>query len=440
MPFGLDTFESHLDQIKSSDWDVFKLWNGGQVINGKVEGGDPVFAGRNFLGGSFLWGNAEATDAMINPHPKKLTQLNLLAPLIAPVQAPQPDRQKVTGRRGHIYGQIDAGALCDRIAAGIAVGEYEIPNGRLYVWLAVDPEEDFSADYWAGWSDKVNSYPRSLGLHPPLITQPFMAGILCKYAGPTAGELRRDGRIDQALERARQNYHGLDTRVLGFWADAPDPDEDNVPPNPPVNWSVRFVQEEMPLIWRLANGIRKANGTAVNESFTVDAVKGDADSPPVVGQPATDWMLVTKRWQPNYTIVNPGFSVADEIRDANLNCILKTALPDMPDTTGIQDSQVQGGSVTIVGRYLERPVNHGDSLTVDEATRLSDAGLRIFSIWERYGGPTKISYFKPPGVGVDGQGTLDGREAFRRCGEVLHQPPQTPVCKHSRPLFMNALE
>src|SRR5438128_1450132 len=113
MLFGIDMFGAHLDQIRDAGWDEFKIWNGGKLVNGKVEGGDAAFAGRNFLGGSFLWGHAEATDAKTHPHPEDLTKIHPVVTRIAPIQAPQPDRQSTANERGRIYGQIDAKAICD---------------------------------------------------------------------------------------------------------------------------------------------------------------------------------------------------------------------------------------------------------------------------------------------------------------------------------------
>src|SRR5213078_783970 len=95
-----------------------------------------------------------------NPSPENLSNLNLLTPLIAPMQAPQPVRQQVTGELGYVYGKIDGDAICNRLEASINAGEFDLPELNLvHVWLSVDPAAPFSVDYWAGWSDKVNNFP-----------------------------------------------------------------------------------------------------------------------------------------------------------------------------------------------------------------------------------------------------------------------------------------
>ncbi len=156
MAFGVDTFRNRLDLI---GWDLFKATNGGVPSNGQVVGGEPDFAGRNFLGGDFIWAHAEATDALDNPSPQDLAKLNLLTSLIAPMQAPLSDRQRTTGVFGHQYGRIDGQAICERIAASVRSGEFDLPaTGFVNVWLCVEPGVPLSVDYWAGWSDQVTTY------------------------------------------------------------------------------------------------------------------------------------------------------------------------------------------------------------------------------------------------------------------------------------------
>jgi hypothetical protein len=95
--FGVDTFRNHLDLIP---WDPFKQINGGTTVNNQVIGGEPDFAGRNFLGGDFIWGHGEATDAITHPSPEDLSTLNLLTSFIAPMQAPIAARQQTIGPFG----------------------------------------------------------------------------------------------------------------------------------------------------------------------------------------------------------------------------------------------------------------------------------------------------------------------------------------------------
>src|SRR3989442_14589296 len=107
---GFDSFFVHLDQITEAELNAFKVWNGGKLVAGKVQGGDAAFAGRKFLGGRHIWGPSEATDSRTTPHPEDPGLLNPRVPLIAPVQGPQRERQRATGTRGRLYGQINVQA------------------------------------------------------------------------------------------------------------------------------------------------------------------------------------------------------------------------------------------------------------------------------------------------------------------------------------------
>jgi hypothetical protein len=421
MKIGFDMVAFHLDQITDSARDAFRVWNGGKKVDGKVQGGEAAFGARNFLGGQWIWGASEATDSRTNPHPDDLTKLHTTVPLIAPVQAAQSDRQNVTGTRGHLYGQIDAQAICDRIATGMGNHEFQVDHGFILVWLAVDPDEPLSVDYWGGWSEQVNTYSLLIDLFTGQMARPFLSAILCQYT-ESGGKLRRAQNITDAVIDAHKKYPG--SIAYAFWADAPDPNEDGVAPNPVLDWQ-RFVKFEMPSMWRFANTMRNADGTSVNVLFHADAVKEPTDAP-AGGKTVTDYMLTTLPWQPYVAgIRNIGFSSADAITNAGLTCTLATPMPKMKDSSG---HFVDGAFVTIIGRYAVRPPGQGDSLTFVEAKRLSDARMQIFTIFERFGGPTKIGYFRPPAKPADdGQGNLDARDAFNQCAFAMRQPPQTPV-------------
>src|SRR5262249_54311849 len=95
--FGVDTFRNHLDLIP---WDPFKQINGGTTVNNQVIRGEPDFAGRNFLGGDFIWGHGEATGAIPPPRPEALSPLNRLTSFIPPMQAPNAARQQTIGPFG----------------------------------------------------------------------------------------------------------------------------------------------------------------------------------------------------------------------------------------------------------------------------------------------------------------------------------------------------
>jgi hypothetical protein len=433
MAFGIDTFILHLDQVTDSAWDQFKLWNGGTQAGNIVSGGGPVFAGRNFLGGDFLWAHAEATDAAFysrqNPTthtPESIGDLETLTPLIAPIQAPQPLRQSQTGERGELFGALDAQVLCQKIMGRIWSQEFEIPaSGNIQVWLALDADAVFSGDYWAGWANTVNScLSNPVGeLYPLPNTQPLQACILCRYGAGAGSALRRDPAVINAVNAAVQLHPSLNTHCFDFWADAPDAtDPAGVAPNPALDWN-RFAAAERPALWRFATAIRTADGTEINEMFSVDAVRNLG----VAGQPnATERMLVTKRWQPSIrTITSVGFSSTESINAARLTCMQGHPLPNAPDNSR-HPGTVGGGRINAVGRYVR---NAGYArITADEASRLSNGQMPIFTTWESRNaaaasGPTVIGYFDP----AHHAGTEDGATAFAYCGEVLHQPPQTPI-------------
>jgi len=441
MAFGIDTFRAHLDLI---DYTEFRTWNGATVSNGELVGGKPVFAGRNFLGGDFIWGHAESTNASSEPfhpdgagggryplpvgepspeHPENLTQW---VDLVAPIQAAQPKRQQLLGHKGYIFGRIDGNSICSRLRASIMSGEMNLRES-VFVWLSVDPTVPFSIDYWAGWSDQVNHFAFfHIPSGGPRIVQPFRACIICSFALGVTGKLEPEAQVFRSLATAASSYRGDDTICYALWAD--------LERQPPLEWSA-FSGTTMPLLWRFSHGFRNNAGVVVNDQFDVDATN------PIAGiQKATDFMLEVQKWQPNVpTIQNPGFSNSDVITNAHATCLQTTDLPDMNDNNFHASSghfHVPGGHVTVIGRYIR----HGAvaSLGRLEAQRLSDAGFTLFTCWQSHRPlagvlrqPREIAYFNPDPDGNptthDDAGTLDGTEAFQYCGEVLKQLPQTPV-------------
>src|SRR5262245_32916539 len=70
MLIGIDSFFDRLDLTNFSD---FQRWNGGHpsadLAHPGVIGGEAAFAGRNFLGGKFIWAHSEATNTLKSPSP-----------------------------------------------------------------------------------------------------------------------------------------------------------------------------------------------------------------------------------------------------------------------------------------------------------------------------------------------------------------------------------
>ena len=423
MNIGIDTFRVRLDAIT---WADVTTWNGGVVS---------AFAGRNFLGSDFLWGHAEATDALAHPNPEHPEQVTVVAARIAPIQRKMTLRQQQPGPTGFLFGQIDAHAICTRVESSIGVGEFQLgPRGFGHIWLEVDPDVDFTEDYWAGWSSTVNDFPMALAAGVagpgPVHQMPFMAAILCKYTeDPATHRFKRDPHVNTVL--AAPKRFGLHTDALAFWADAPD--ANGVGPNPNLDWN-RFDANEKPIVWRFSTGLRDAQNAVVAANYDLDIV---ADSPP--GQPvATDWMLVTQAWQPSRAGLGLGFSNNAVTTAAWLNdCVLATNLPGMNDSGGFP---VGGGAVTMIGRYIKVGGVANVSLTRAEAETLSNAGVPMFTTWENFSnnvhgepvwndpanpnpGHIGIAYFRPAG----NTGRDDATAAFAFAGNTLKQPPHTPI-------------
>lgn len=416
--FGVDTLTSRLDLIT---WTDFSTWNGGTTA---------AFAGRPFLGDRFLWGRGEATNSRTNPHPEDPSLLNLVGPeLIAPIQSANKTRQQLTGMRGFLAGAIDGQALCRRVVSGVLSGEFSMPlDGSVNLWLTVDPTVDFASEYWSGWADAVNGFPAASVPHmqgPPL-GQPFLASILCQYTRNAANLLVPDANVTLALQSPVKHRN---TRLWAYWADAALPDTtDGVKPNPTVDFIGNFDPKTVPLTWRIGTGVAKADGTAVNDQFSVDAVLPSVL--PLLPD-ATDFMLTANKWQPTIPgVLNLGVSASltgaapnDHVTAAQVTCLQNTPLPAMPD---ILNAALTFPSVNVstVGRYVEQTDQQGHLHNTNQAEvqLMNGANIAVFSCWEK-GTPNNTEYFNP----ANNRGTTDGQRAMQDCGDTLQQPPQTPI-------------
>jgi hypothetical protein len=468
MSFGIDTFRCHLDSISFAD---FWAWNGGMILHGLPIGGAPLFAGRNFLGGNrnpsqgdFIWGHSEATDAASeraavypvpegDPSPEHPENLRLLVDNIAPIQAPDSVRQQVTGDRGRLFGRIDADALCGRLKSCILAGEFQPPETVL-VWLAVDPGADFSADYWAGWANTVNNSILEIVSQGELQAQLqiFRPAVLCEYLTGADGRLHPDPRVVAAISRANP---GLDSTAHALWADFKL--WDNAPADllangsPLLDWS-RFDSQSAPILWRFASGFLRPDGSPAGLPFDLDVMNP--------GSRPLDWMLETQQWQPTVsTVKNIGFSSLGIVQDAHVKSFQNTDMPALYDANYYANTghfRVSGDRVRVIGRYI-KPGQY-ENVGAAEAKRLADGGIGLFTVWEGArelanmgrSEPTQdqdsdVQKWKPFATNIhknifyfcpdpdkdpathDDAGTLDGRNAFDYCGNVLLQPPQTPV-------------
>jgi len=430
--FGIHSFETHIDLIDARYFNAFKDWCG-QV--------KPAFAGRNFIGGDFLWGRSEATNSSSSPNPQNPENLQLKIEYIAPIQAPQPRRQEILGSRGLLYGKIDAQAICRRVSECIQSGEFEVGSTKLVtIWLAISDEVNLSADYLAGWLDVVFNYTYSSETKQ---FQPFWPGILCRYTADSNGILRRDPRVNSAL--TKPSYMGLTYSEINsyhFWAYTTDTILDGSNPNlDDEGFKNKFKPEELPLILRFSITIKDVNGNKIVFPFNFDVTRSKNEG----GFPTNAYMLKAKSWQPSRNnIKNIGFSDLYRINQNDLkNCIMTKEFPDLIDNSG---RSVSGSNVSVIGRYL-RIENHGQPpIRKSEAEMLSNNGINIFTVWQSYnelvgGFPSidprsltqwtpyernihkNIFYFDP----VHHAGTEDATNAFNYVSSNLNQPPQTPI-------------
>ena len=253
--------------------------------------------------------------------------------------------------------------------------------------------------------------------------QPFRAAIICSYTSQTSGKLQPDPHVPATLSASHTAYRGNSTRCYASWADAATVAHPQR--STPPDWT-SFDSAAVPVVWRYA----QAGDFGGN--FTVDAVNPGGN---VVN--AVDFMLVTQPWQPNAASPrNFGFITdqADGITAAQITTIQETPIPSFKDTGG--HYTLGGGPVRVIGRYLKpnvidppgHPQKGSFAMKRPEAAALSAVPeFQIFTIWEDIdhvaGQATTIDYFDP----ANNMGAKDGKNAFAYCGDVLGQPPHTPV-------------
>jgi hypothetical protein len=427
MSFGIHTFETHLDLIGQNALANFNTWNAGA---------GPSFAGRNFLGGNFIWGHSEATNSLNAPNPYRPQDLTIEFPLIAPIQAAQPDRQKAIFA-GLTLGAIDAYAICKKIAKSLEAGEFRLPaRDYVYVWLEIEDGAAISGEYLAGWADQVYNYEMAtvLGSTSPLIKhRPFCPCIICPYNyNSTTGLFERDPGVNIAVQNAK-HYSNKHTWIYAYWAIAPFPDSRADKPGSSLDWSL-FKGGEEPDIWDFSVQYTLADGFLLNFPFKIDALPDPnlTERIPL----ATEYMLHSSSWQPSGdNIQNVGFSTLTRYTDQLIINLRANPLPPIRDHALRNPNigrgfTVPGGPVNIIGRYLLRINSQRNQiLQVPEAERLSNAGIEIFSVWQRQRGnvPSGDENYFNPALNGGRTGYLDGMEAFEYCGNTLKQPPQTPI-------------
>jgi|ERR1700722_8887060 len=420
-PFGVDTLTSRLDLF---NWAAFLQWNGGFA---------PAFAGRNFLGGDFLWVGAEATDTLSRPQPDEPSNVNLQVPMIAPIQGSgsPATRQQKTGDLGTLYGQIDGNAICDRLASALNTGELLLKTSQLVnVYLQVDPSVAFSADYWAGWADTVTK--RTVTIKQPsgqsVTLHPFRPCIMCAFT-LSGGTLAIDPHVTAALHSAPTQRPALSSQCWGFWADAADTDTSLQMPNAQPDFT-KFAPTPAPVwVWRFAKTLLDATGNPI----VTPALPIAADETNIAGTPnhfGWEYMLDTGKWQPSSKVVNHGFSWGFGLTATNITTISEAQVPEEvrfePSCNSL--THILGDFMTVLGLYV-RPPTATQSMSVTSAmnptvvSAVRNTTLNLFTVFEQPVGATVDTYYDS----ASHHGTTDANNALPYVAETVFQPPHSTV-------------
>lgn len=411
-PYGVDTQTSHLDRIP---WPAFLAWNGDA---------GPVFAGRNFLGGDFIWASPEATTALAAPKPDDVAQLETTTDYVAPFQAKSSSRQQVTGDMGRLYGQIDGTALCARLAATINTKELTPGDTDVvYVYLEVDPSAAFSVDYWAGWSDAVyHAIVRTKDAGGTTTTFfPFMPCIRCAFT-LSGGKLQIDPHVLATIKAAPTQHKELHVSCWGFWADAADLFPAMQKTGTGVDWTVFAPTPVTVWLWRFSTKLLNADGQPMNQSVMNLAV----DAANVAGTPAhsaTDYMLKTGKWQPTMSVVNWGLSFGYTLTSANITGLAAAKVPKVALTASCGNKvNIAAGQMQVLGLYMRETAGI-TAFTPDVVGMVRGTALRLFTGYEVSTGGTSAAYYDPAAH----HGTRDGNTAFAWAAEHLFQPPHSTI-------------
>jgi hypothetical protein len=412
MAWGISTDQVHLDPIVPAsrqpnelDWPALLGWYGSNP---------PAFAGRNFLNGGWTWAHGEGAAALA------------LAPSltrVAPIQAPDPDRQQATGDDGHAFGDEDGAAFGDRLSTCVATDELTLPGPYAFVFLDVAAGTALSPDYWAGWANAVWNAQTVVGMGR--IVVPFAPAILCDFfEAPPDNKLMPDPDVVAALDAVHRAYPGEDVQCYGFWArNLNQP----MTPHPTLDWSLfgSYSQpfapeksEEVPvLIWRYSPLSSLTASQAGGNPVNLDASN---DSPGAMSDIDRQLLQVS----PAFTIdagggLQWGFDVGSSVA-SQATCI-QTATLNAP-SRGIANE-----SVEMVGRYYDNfSAASPHHLSPAELSALRQAGMSVCVVWESPRPVPSGIYSTVPAYLTGGYGQQDGQDAFAKA-LAMGQPAHTPV-------------
>jgi hypothetical protein len=484
MDYGIDTTLVHLDQTHDPSVDqdpnpsgkdprryVIKVTEELADWNGNLP---PAFAGRNFLGGDFVWGHGEATNAL---YKDAAGVLQVLVNLIAPIQAPQwysstasgasELREEMQGPKGYNYGKEDAAAICRKLATTVIMGQFELPASKavcIYLQVGLYGDTAISTAYWAGWADTVMNYQFSytdLSKNNHTVS-PFWPCIQCLFdTSKTPYTLSLD--VKTCLDKVYLDYPHARSHCWAFWAVAPDPALAGSKPSlmeaKKLDWT-KFESCGQPTgadplstrlsvpvpLWRYADPPRLPDGK-IDPSYANTLDPKPPQGPPLYlnacnGDWAANSMLVTQEWQVTcqrrgYTILAHNFQPVG--LDTNSN-IANTLTP----ASCFQNYPIAFGGLrqtfepSFVVRYYSMVSPPPKRLTPVEAATISNAQLPIVAVFED--GPSNDKNHAPPhwtdlrdeiaGTVIYftyQRGRTQAADAFKYAAKQIGQPPHTPI-------------
>lgn len=244
----------------------------------------PSFAGRYFSG-QCSWVSGEAANVKTNT--------GGVLSKVFPIQYANLSGQSVSGSTGYNNGKNDATALCNEIISVVVTGQLNWPSGStIYVYLDVEapPNNVVTVDYWAGWSNIVNSWIYNT-LHV------FRACVYAYYQ-LSGSNYSLDPHVATVLNSSCASYPSDNTVCHGLWPSEPEPCS-ACAPNPSPTWPSfnAFTQtycsgnNSVPvMLWQFAERPSCVSGCGYSNFANGQNVDLDSDNSGATG--AENYMLL----------------------------------------------------------------------------------------------------------------------------------------------------